>query len=291
MNEASRGELPDFQQLPKLTFRQLEVFCVVCREASYANAALELRCTRAAIKRVCEDFARELGRPLFIELPDRTLQPTPFAVALLNQMRPLSRSLHLLGDSVKSLHAKGRILRFAAAGEFFHGGLFTDFLARLRIADSFRPCFLRIETNRFRAALLNSECDVYFGAGITASDRLEIVHLGKMPWSIQSRSHPTSPPPASPSDLPAGKWWITEAGDPDASSALLEEFHAAGAQGGRILKSGTPPDGGIVLSHASPSAQDGMMNEGWPCYRFSAVMKKHHPYSELRSRLTHAASI
>lgn len=291
MNEPSRGELPDFQQLPKLTFRQLEVFCVVCREASYANAALELRCTRAGVKRVCEDFAKELGRPLFVELPDRTLQPSLFAMALLHQMKPLSRSLHLLGDSVKSLHTKGRILRFAAAGEFFRGGLFTDFLARLRIADSFRPCFLRIETNRFRAALLNSECDVYFGAGITASERLEIVHLGKIPWSMQAGSISTGPLPSCPSDLPVGKWWITETGDPEAGSALLEEFHAAGAQGGRILKSGTPTEGGIVLSPSTSSAGSGTIEDGWPCYRFSAVMKKHHPYSELMSRLTGAARI
>lgn len=291
MNELSRSALPDFQQLPKLTFRQLEVFCAVCREASYANAALELRCTRSNIKRVCEDLANALGRPLFVEMPDRTLQPTPFAMALLSQMGPLSRSLHHLGESVKSLHEKGRILRFAAAGEFFRGGLFTDFLARLQIADSFRPCFLRIETNRFRTALLNSECDVYFGAGITASDRLEIVHLGKIPWSFNIGSNYAGKFPSRPTDLPAGNWWLTDAGDPESSAALLAEFDAAGAHGGRILKTDSTTDDGIVLSHDTTSAHHETMDDDWPCFRFSAVLKKHHPYSELMSRLTNVAMI
>jgi DNA-binding transcriptional LysR family regulator len=291
MNEFARSTLPDFQELPKLTFRQLEVFCVVCREASFANAALELRSTRSNIKRVCEDFANAVGRPLFVELPDRTLQPTPFAMALLTQMGPLSRGLHHLGESVKSLHQKGRILRFAAAGEFFRGGLFTDFLARLKIADSYRPCFLRIETHRFRTALLNSECDVYFGSGITASDRLEIVHLGNIPWCFKIGAKYRGKTPVRPSDLPAGNWWLTDAGDPETSAAMLEQFHVAGAPGGRILKADSSTDDGIVLEHDTTSADPGTMADDWPCFRFSAVLKKHHPYSELIPRLTSAALI
>jgi DNA-binding transcriptional LysR family regulator len=291
MNETTRRKLPDFQELPKLTFRQLEVFCVVCREASFANAALELRSTRSNIKRVCEDFEEAVGRPLFVEGPERTLQPTAFAKALLAQTGPLSRGLHHLGESVRSLHKKGRILRFAAAGEFFKGGLFTDFLARLQISDSFRPCFLRIETNRFRTALLNSECDVYFGAGIAASDRLEIVNLGPIPWSIKAGANFRGKPPTRPADLPAGKWCIAEAGDPEVGAAVLEEFHAAGAVGGRVLKEGSASGNEILLSLATSSTGRATLGPEWPCYRFSAVLKKHHPYSELMPRLAGAALV
>jgi uncharacterized metal-binding protein len=48
--------------LPEITYRQLEVFSVTCKERSYANAALELHSTRANNKRVCQDFERAVGR-------------------------------------------------------------------------------------------------------------------------------------------------------------------------------------------------------------------------------------
>ena len=152
--------------LPEITYRQLEVFSVTCKERSYANAALELHSTRANIKRVCVEFERAVGRQLFEEKPDRTLVPTAFALGLLVQVGPLSRSLRKLGEGVRGLHQEGRILRFAAAGEFFRGGLFTEFLSSLKTSDLFRSCFVRIEVKRFRTALLNAECDVYFGIGL-----------------------------------------------------------------------------------------------------------------------------
>lgn len=288
MNEVTRKTLPDFQGLPNITFRQLEVFRMVCHEASYANAALELRSTRANIKRVCDDFEKAVGRPLFEERADRTLQPTTFAQDLLGLVSPLARGLRRLGENVRSQHTSGRILRFAAAGEFFKGGLFTDFLGRLKITDAFRPCFLRIETKRFRTALLNAECDVYFGVGISPSDRLDIVNLGPIAWKIDCKGKA----PTGPADLPAGKWWITDTGETEATAAIVEEFHAAGAEGGRILtaESGAiPADDDIVFSHATTYLTASPDEGAWPSFQFSAVLRKHHPYSELLPRLTGAA--
>ncbi len=286
----SEKKQPSFQGLPNITFRQLEVFHVVCREASYANAALELKSTRANIKRVCDHFEKAVGRPLFNEAADRTLVATPFARGLLDQISPLSHGLRRLGENVRSQHESGRILRFAAAGEFFKGGMFTDFLARLKITDVFRPCFLRIDTKRFRTALLNAECDVYFGVGITASDRLDIVDLGPIPWKmIPGRSH-RGELPKKPADLPAGKWWIADAGDVDAAHGLLAAFHAAGAKGGSVLPDDTdlfPTPDGIFLRHDTTAGQ-AAVDAAWPCYRFSAVLRKYHPYSELMPRLAGA---
>ena len=287
MNDLTQSKQPDFQGLPNITFRQLEVFRVVCREASYANAAIELRSTRANIKRVCDDFEKAVGRPLFEEGSNRTLQPTLFAQGLLGQISPLSRSLRRLGDTVNSLHEKGRILRFAAAGEFFKGGLFTDFLARLKISNTFRPCFLRIETKRFRTALLNAECDVYFGAGILATDRLDHVNLGPIPWKIELGSPAKSKLPGKPADLPPGKWWIAHAGETEATAKLIEEFHAAGAKGGRILTDAKPAADEMVFSHDTTARHSG--DALWPMLQLAAVLRKHHPYTELLPRLTGAA--
>lgn len=286
-----RKSLPDFQGLPNITFRQLEVFHAVCREGSYANAALELRSTRANIKRVCGDFEKAVGRPLFEEGTDRDLRPTSFAQGLLGQTAPLSRGLRRLGENLRSQHESGRILRFAAAGEFFKGGLFTDFLGRLRIADTFRPCFLRIDTKRFRTALLNAECDVYFGAGLAPSDRLDLVNLGCIPWTISAGSTCKCKSPARPADLPDDKWWITEAGEAEAAASVLAAFHEAGAKGGRILAEGSArqPAADEILFSPDTTSACSPANGVWPCFQFSAALRKHHPYSELLPRLKGAA--
>ncbi len=291
MKETTVTQQADYQGLPNITFRQLEVFRLVCREQSYANAALELHSTRANIKRVCDDFEKAVGRPLFEKSNGCELQTTAFAAGLISQISPLSRGLRALGDTVRNLHQQGRVLRFAAAGEIFRGGLFTDFLTRLQISDTFNPCFLRIELKRCRTALLNAECDVYFGAGIPASDRLDQVDLGAIPWRFELGKDFRDPHPASPAELPQDRWWIAEAGEPECSAKLLEKFHAIGACGGRVFSSGSADAPGrhdIVLHHDTTARQ--VPDSPWPGYRFTALLRKHHPYSELLPRLTGVAS-
>jgi len=290
MTKASTKSQPDFNGLPNITFRQLEVFRLVCREESYANAAIELHSTRANVKRVCDDFERVVGRPLFTEGPARELIPTPFARELIGQISPLSRGLRALGETVRSLHQEGRVLRFAAAGELFRGGLFTDFLARLQISDRFRPCFLRIEPKRSRTALLNAECDVYFGAGMMASDRLDHVRLAPISWHFKPGSQFKSPLPRCPADLPQDRWWISEGCETASATELLAAFHASGACGGRILSPSSadaPGPDEIVLQHDATVRHSG--DPVWPTYQFSALIRKHHPYTELLPRLQGAA--
>lgn len=288
------------QALPEITYRQLEVFSVTCKERSYANAALELHSTRANIKRVCQEFESAVGRPLFEEKPDRSLVPTPFGAGLLAQVGPLSRSLRKLGEGVRGLHEAGRILRFAAAGEFFRGGLFTEFLATLKISDLFRSCFVRIEVKRFRTALLNAECDVYFGIGLGGADRLEAVDLGPVPWKILHHPDSTGPLPESPADLGKETWWIGEAGEPEVAATLLEAFRNAGAQGGAVLPesdlatlaadpSRIPPGALLFLPETSVGLND--RDAGlWPPYRLTACIRRNHPYAELQPRLKAAAN-
>lgn len=287
------------EDLPEITYRQLEVFSVTCKEGSYANAALELHCTRANIKRVCQDFERAVGRPLFEERPDRTLVPTPFAAGLLARVGPLSRALRKLGEGVRGLHQAGRILRFAAAGEFFRGGLFTEFLGTLETGDLFRSCFVRIEVKRFRTALLNAECDVYIGIGLGGADRLELVDLGPVPWRILRHPRARGAPPAGPAGLGKGPWWIAPAGEPEVAAAMLESFRAAGGAGGALAgeeeaaawaadPSQLPADGCLVVPDAGAPLV-GRGDSDWPCLRLTACLRRNHPYAELKPRLLAAA--
>lgn len=290
MNDVTNPPPGDIQGLPRITLRQLEVFRMVCHEKSYSHAALELRSTRANIKRLCDEFEKVMGRRLFEDGNGKLLCPNEFGQGLLTQVGPLSRSLRRLGETVKGLHANGRIVRFGAAAEFFKGGLFTDFLGRLKIAETFRPCFLRIDVRRFRTALLNAECDVYFGAGLAESDRLEVVDLGPVPWEITRGIAETGPAPGRLKDLISGRWWIAAAGDEAASQAVLDGFHAKGATGGALIQpdADVPPQG-FVFRPDSTARMSSECEPPWPCYRFTAIFRKHHPYSELKCLLANAA--
>ncbi len=151
---------------------------------------------------------------------------------------------------------------------------------------------MRIETKRFRTALLNAECEVYFGVGITASDRLDIVNLGPIPWKIHTGVSYRENPPTAPADLPPGRGWIKDPGDPEAAAEVLAAFHACGAEGGSILPEETDTTSagdGVLFSHDTNSGH-AAAGGVWPSYRVSAVLRKHHPYSELTARLTAVAN-
>lgn len=261
---------------------------MVCREQSYTHAALELRCTRANIKRVCTEFEKEVGRPVFEEGEDKILRPTAFALGLLDLVGPLALALRRLRTGVRGLHESGRIVRFAAAGEFFSGGLFSDFLGRLQMTDGFRPCCLRIETKRFRTALLNAECDVYFGAGIRKCDRLDLVDLGPVPWRMVVRGGMKTP--SKPCDLPQGRWWLAAPCEPEPAEELLREFHAAGApEGGVFDPEGAEPESGVLFFPDPSAREESGGGAAWPFYRFTASLRKNHPYTELQGRLAGAS--
>jgi DNA-binding transcriptional LysR family regulator len=283
MDDISQKRQSDLQSLPHITFRQLEIFSTVCHEQSFANTAMELHTTRATVKRTCAEFEKAVGRELFVE-SDGVLKPTDYAKGMLGQMRTLSRSLKRLEEKVRSLHQAGRILRFAAADEFFRGGLFTDFLARLQINNAFRPCFLKIDSTRYRNALLNAECDVYFGIGLLPSDHMDLVDLGPVPWIISWDKK--SPPQIK--DLQNQSWAIVEAGDHGSAELLLERFRAAGASNGEIIANDAQTHQVVFRTDITPSTATEQTTE-WPNYRFTAALRKHHPYSDLKARLESAA--
>ncbi len=282
----------DLQQLPNISFRHLEVLQAAHRERSYTNAALELHTTRTNVKRVCDSLVQELKHPIFEENEDKTLTPTKFGQELLSQCGPLIRSMLHLGEGIRALQRKGRILRFAASNEFFHGGAFSIILSRIDVVDLFRPCYIRMEPDRYKAALLSSECDVYFGAGLTASNRLEIIHLDKIPWSFHNGSQYAAERPEIPTDLVPGKWLVEPIGDEEATEELIKEFHKAGAKKGRVLKPGQEIADDEILIKPEPSWMGLLtIRHQWPKFHFSAVIKKQHPYAELTDRLQKASRV
>ena len=296
MKEADQNPTTGVSPFAGITFRQLEVFRLLYHERSFASVAVERHTNRASIKRTCLDLEKAVGRKLFKEDDERNLIPTDFAEGLLMEATTLYRCLRRMHEGVRAMHQSGRTLRFAAASGFFKGGLFTEFLSKLDLNGHFQSCFLRIETNRYKSALLSAECDVYFGAALEISDRLDSVDLGPIPWRILHGGTC----PESPADLRGVDWCIVDAGEPATAEEVLKEFHKVGAYGGSII---SPEEAAKIESKVGsdlivfvPDHDGGKTSKMadatniWPAYRLSAVLRRNHPYAELKQKLVIAAN-
>lgn len=272
--------------LAGISLRHLEVFSAVVREGSYSNAALDLQMSRTNVKRICDEFTEIAGRELFTgrggECCD--LAPSLFGQGVYSRLGPLATSLRKLEEGVRQLHQAGRVLRFGAAPGFFRGGLFTDYLSRLDVSGNFRSCFMKIDARDARKSLLAAECDVYFGIGLGASERLDRVGLGEVGWVV--RRIGGGKIPKKPRDL-AGKWFVVGEGDGETAEGVLERFRKAGAKGGGTVN-GEMVDSlakGSVVFTADVISPLGSAGGEWPGYQFNAMMRRRHPYADLKETL------
>ncbi|WP_411827584.1 LysR family transcriptional regulator [Luteolibacter sp. AS25] len=275
--------------LAGISLRHLEVFSAVVREGSFANAAIELQMSGANVKRIYEGFRKIVGRDLLVvDDPDR-IEATVFGRGLFSQLGPLARSLRKMEESVRQLHQAGRVLRFGAAGGFFREGLFTDYLSGLEVSKIFRSCYIKVEPERALKCLLANECDLYFGIGLGVTERLDRVDLGEVGWKIHSNG--TRPLPEKPADLKEN-WFIKVEGDPGQAEEILRKFRDAGAEGGETFRKRSIRDLGneaivFCADLISPLGSD--VGDAWPCYEFSVLLRKHHPYNDLKQMLGRTA--
>lgn len=287
--------MDQYHLLPRITFRQLEVLRAVYREKSFAHAALDLHSTRGNVKRLCAELEQVLGGVLFEQDELNGLKPTPFADAMVAQMIPLVRSVRKLEDSVTMMHQTGRVLRLAATPALFDSGWFTGFLRRFRSHCPFRVCCLMLEDRRFRTALLNAECDLFLGCGMTPSDKLETIDLGAVPWRFVTADGPLNP--GLPDELRDHRWKIVETDEPETTTELLAAFARAGAGAGEPISRETGeswsespsliPSGHLLV--IADTDTEGHGSHIWPSHRYAAFIRRNHPYSELKTLLESAA--
>lgn len=267
-----------------ISLRHLEVFSAVVRERSYANAALDLQMSRTNVKRVCDEFVKIAGRELFSYGDNGHIAPSVFGQGVFSRLGSLSTSLRKLEEGVRQLHNSGRVLRFGAAPGFFRGGLFTDYLSRLDVSEKFRSCFMKINSKDAQKSLLAAECDVYFGVGLGASERLELVGLGEIGWTV--RRIGDGQLPKNPADL-RQDWFLVCEGDSGISGKILGRFREAGATAGKVITSaevGSLQEGAIIFEADIISP----LGDGvgiWPGYEFNALMRRRHPYADLKELL------
>ena len=76
----------------------------------------------------------------------------------------------------------------------------------------------------------------------------------------------------------------------DMADGILKNFHQSGAVGGRVLAgNGEAMGNGFVFTPDTGSREADGDPSPWPCYRFSAALRKNHPYSDLKSKLSESS--
>jgi DNA-binding transcriptional LysR family regulator len=117
--------------LRRFDLNLLVVFDVLMAECNVTRAAERLGRTQSAVSHSLARLRAELGDPLLIKGGAR-MQPTPFALELLEQARPILRSIQRALSPRQAFDpaTSRRLFRFAAPD--FARTLFTSLLARVR---------------------------------------------------------------------------------------------------------------------------------------------------------------
>lgn len=143
---------------------------------------------------------------------------------------------------------------------------------------------MKIESKDAQKSLLAAECDVYFGIGLGNSERLDLVGLGEIGWAMSRIGG--GKVPKTPADLKRD-WYIVEEGDGETSKGVLKKFHEAGAEGGKIVsvdRVGALGEDSVVFT-ADVISPLGTSSGELPGYQFNALMRKRHPYADLKGLL------
>src|SRR5499426_827996 len=127
MNEIDMNEI----DLRRFDLNLLVVFEVLMAELSVTRAAERLGRTQSAVSHSLSRLRAELGDPLLIKAGAR-MQPTAFALELMEQARPILRSIQRALSPRRAFDpaTSQRLFRFAAPD--FARALFTALLARVR---------------------------------------------------------------------------------------------------------------------------------------------------------------
>ena len=177
--------------LRRFDLNLLVVFEVLMAELSVTRAAERLGRTQSAVSHSLARLRAELGDPLLIKGGAR-MQPTPFALELLEQARPILRSIQRALSPRQAFDpaTSRRLFRFAAPD--FARALFTSLLARVRTeapgacvewAGARDPMLLEIAEGQLDVAI--APAGLRLPAGVTGEP------IGALTWGcFARRGHP-----------------------------------------------------------------------------------------------------
>jgi DNA-binding transcriptional LysR family regulator len=169
----------------------LVVFEVLMAERSVTRAAERLGRTQSAVSHSLARLRQQLGDPL-LHKGARRMEPTPFALALLEEARPILRSLQRVLLPRRSFEPATSRRVFRLAVPDFALALFTDLLGRLR---SEAPG-TAVEWTAPREAMLLEIADGQLDAaiapaGLRLPDGVAAEDIGALTWRcFARRGHP-----------------------------------------------------------------------------------------------------
>jgi len=187
MNEIDHAPI----DLRRFDLNLLVVFEVLMAECNVTRAAERLGRTQSAVSHSLARLRAELRDPLLIKGGTR-MQPTPFALELLEQARPILRGIQRALSPRQAFDpaSSRRLFRFAAPD--FARALFTSLLARVRGAapgaslewtGARDPMLLEIAEGQLDVAI--APAGLRLPAGVTAEP------IGALTWGcFARRGHP-----------------------------------------------------------------------------------------------------
>lgn len=187
MNEIDRRPI----DLRRFDLNLLVVFEVLMAELSVTRAAGRLGRTQSAVSHSLSRLRVELGDPLLIKGGAR-MQPTPFALELLEQARPILRSIQRALSPRQAFDpaTSRRLFRFAAPD--FARALFTSLLARVRSAAPGTSLEWTGARDPMLLEIAEGQLDVAIApAGLRLPDGIATEPIGALTWGcFACRGHP-----------------------------------------------------------------------------------------------------
>ncbi len=116
--------------LNKVDLNLLLLFDVLMKEGSVSKAAQQLGRTQSAVSHALARLREQLGDPLLIKVNGR-MQPSPYAVELVQEVRPILRSMERVLSPRQSFEAATSTRCFRLAVPDFAMNLFPHLLNRL----------------------------------------------------------------------------------------------------------------------------------------------------------------
>jgi DNA-binding transcriptional LysR family regulator len=117
--------------LRRFDLNLLVVLDVLMAERSVTRAAERLGRTQSAVSHSLARLRAQLGDPLLIK-GARRMEPTPFALAFIEQAQPILRDIQRVLAPRRRFEPRGSQRIFRVAAPDFLSGLFTELLGRLR---------------------------------------------------------------------------------------------------------------------------------------------------------------
>lgn len=170
-----------------LDLRHLSAFQQVYLTRDYTTAGHDLNTNRKGVVRMIERLEDTFQSRLFTPENRTTLQPSPFADRLYNDLRFLNTAREALHEQVAEIRASGRLLRVGSSPSVFRTEIFRTIFRTLQTSDRLRTSYVPVKSGDAAKALAAGICDLHVGGLSRGSARFSDEKIGEIRFQILER--------------------------------------------------------------------------------------------------------